>query len=120
MVKLKGMMEVEYQKVIDDSKYSATLMYVLDLKQISQVPELVADHRILNKFRTIRNALIVSTIKKQCRLSKETVFSLPTLMKQNYVKAKEKQISDSYEEFVTQKLRNDTIPHLIVRQSSSS
>jgi hypothetical protein len=35
MVKLKGMMEVEYQKVIDDSKYSATLMYVLDLKQIS-------------------------------------------------------------------------------------
>ena len=73
---------------------------------------MVADHRILNKFRTIRNALKVSTIKKQCRLSKETVFSLPTLMKQNDAKAKEKQVSDSYKEFATQKLKND-IRHAI-------
>lgn len=41
-------------------------------------------------------------------------------MKQNDAKAKEKQISELYEEFVTQKLKKDIIQNGIVSSPSSS
>jgi hypothetical protein len=47
-------MEGTYQKVIDESKCRIKLTNLLDLKLINKVPEVVADHRILSKFRKIR------------------------------------------------------------------
>ena len=46
------------------------------MKMIDKVPKVIADSRILVKFRKIRNARLQTTIEKQCRLSKDTVYGL--------------------------------------------
>lgn len=92
MVKIKEKMEGEYKKVINESKCDLIYKnwpyyYLKDLKVINKVPKVIADDRILSKLRNMRQALMVSTIKKQCRLNKETVFGLPAVSCQKWTKS---------------------------------